>query len=63
MVQQWCDRTQLPMNPQKMSVVPFTQRRDLRGLKEPVLSGHTLRLTTEVRYHVITLDKGWMWKA
>jgi hypothetical protein len=37
-VQQWCDRTQLSMNSQKMVIVPFTQKRDLRGLKEPTLS-------------------------
>jgi hypothetical protein len=34
MVQQWCDRTQLSINTQKMVIVPFTQKRDLRGLKE-----------------------------
>jgi hypothetical protein len=33
MVQQWCDRTQLSINPQKMVIVPFTRNRDLRGLK------------------------------
>jgi hypothetical protein len=33
MVQQTCERTQLSINPQKMVVVPFTRKRDLRGLK------------------------------
>jgi hypothetical protein len=33
MVQQWCDRTQLSINPQKMVIVPFIRKRDLRGLK------------------------------
>jgi hypothetical protein len=32
MVQQWCDRTQLSINPQKMVIVPFTKKRDLRNL-------------------------------
>jgi len=50
MVQLWCDRTQLSINPQKMVSVPFTKKRDLRGLEEPTLSGHTLQLTTEVKY-------------
>jgi hypothetical protein len=63
MVQQWCDRTQMSINPQKMVRVPFTQKRDLRGLKEPNLSGHTLQLTTEVRYLGLILDKGLMGKA
>ena len=34
MVHQWCDRTQLSISPQKMVIVPFTRKRDLRGLKE-----------------------------
>jgi hypothetical protein len=31
MAQQWCDRTQLSTNPQKMVTVPFTRKRDLRN--------------------------------
>jgi hypothetical protein len=27
MVRQWCDRTQLSINPQKMVIVPFTRKR------------------------------------
>jgi hypothetical protein len=57
-VQQWCDGTQLSINPQKMVIVPFIRKRDLRGLKESTLSGHKLQLTTEVRYLTLTLDKG-----
>jgi hypothetical protein len=34
MVHQWCNTTQLCINPQKMVVVPFTRKRDLRGVKE-----------------------------
>jgi hypothetical protein len=44
-------------------IVPFTQKRDLRGLKEPTLSGHTLQLTAEVKYVGLILDKGLTWKA
>jgi hypothetical protein len=46
-----------------MVIVPFTWKRDLRGLKEPTISGHTLQLTTEVKYLGIILDKGVIWKA
>jgi hypothetical protein len=49
-VQQWCDRTQLSIYPQTMVILPFTWKRDLRGLKEPTLSRHTLQLATEVKY-------------
>jgi len=63
MVQQWCDRTQLSMNPQKMVILPPTQIRYLRRLKEPTLSGYTLQLTTKVKYLGLTLDKGLTWKT
>jgi hypothetical protein len=33
-VQQWRERIQLSINPQKMVIVPFTRKRDLRGSKE-----------------------------
>ena len=32
-VLQWCDRTQLSINPQKMVTVSFRRKRDSRGLK------------------------------
>jgi hypothetical protein len=57
MVQQWCDRTQLSINPQKMIIVPSTRKRDFMYLKEPTVSGHTLQLTTEVKYLGLILDK------
>jgi hypothetical protein len=46
-----------------MMVVPFTMKRDLRGLKEPTLSGHKLQLATKVKYLGLTLDKGLTWKT
>jgi len=46
-----------------MVILPFTRKRDFRGLKEPRLSGHTLQLTTEVIYLGLILDKGLAWKA
>jgi hypothetical protein len=35
----------------------FTRRRDLSGMKEPALSGHTLQLTPKVKYLELILDK------
>jgi hypothetical protein len=46
-----------------MVIVPFTKKRDLRGLKEPTLSGHTLQLTLKVKYLGLILDEGLTWKA
>jgi hypothetical protein len=46
-----------------MMILPFTQKGDLRGLKKPTPSRHSLQLTTEVRYLGLILDKGLTWKA
>jgi hypothetical protein len=43
-LQQWCDQIPLSINPQEMVTVPFTEDRDLKGLKELILSRHTLQL-------------------
>jgi hypothetical protein len=55
-IQQWCYRNQLSINPQKMVMVPFTRKRDLRDLNVPTFSGHTLQLTTWVKYLGFFLD-------
>jgi hypothetical protein len=57
MVQQWCERTQLSINPQKMVTVPFTRKMDSRGLQEPTLSRHKPQLATQVKYS--TSDSVW----
>jgi hypothetical protein len=41
-----------------MVITPFIWKSDLRCLKETILSGHTLQLTTEVLYLGLILDKG-----
>jgi len=41
-----------------MVIVPFTRKRDLRDLNEPAFSGHTLQLTTKVKYLGFILDRG-----
>jgi hypothetical protein len=46
-----------------MVIVPFAWKTDLRGLKEPTFSGHTLQLTTKVKYIGLILDRGLTWKA
>jgi hypothetical protein len=34
-VQQWCERTKLSINPNKTVVIPFTRKRNIKGLKKP----------------------------
>jgi len=41
----------------------LTRKRDLRGLKEPTLSGHSLQPTTKVKYLGPIPDKGLTWKS
>jgi hypothetical protein len=63
LVQQWCDRTGLSINPSKTVVVPFTKKRVLKGLKELTLFGKTIQLSTEVKYLRLTLDIGLTWST
>jgi hypothetical protein len=52
----------LAINPNKTVVIPFTRRRNINGLKEPILFGEKIQLSSEVKYLGITLDKGLTWK-
>jgi hypothetical protein len=61
-VQQWCERTKLSINPNKTVVIPFTRRRNTKGLREEILSGEKIQLSSEVKYLGITLDNGLTWK-
>jgi hypothetical protein len=45
-----------------MVVIPFTRKRNIKGLKEPILFSKTIQLSSEVKYLGITLDKGLTWK-
>jgi hypothetical protein len=47
--QQWCNRTDLPINPNKTAIIPFTRKRDIRGLKKPTLFNNTIQLSNEVK--------------
>jgi hypothetical protein len=60
-VQQWCDRTKLSINP-KEAVIPFTRKRNIKGLKQPILLNKIIQLSNEVKYLGITIDKGLTWK-
>jgi hypothetical protein len=42
--------------------MPFTRKRNIKGLKETILFGKRIQLSSEVKYLGITLDKGPTWK-
>jgi hypothetical protein len=57
-VQQWCERTKLSVNPNKTVVIPFIRKRNMKGLKEPILFGKMIQLSSEVKYFGVTLHMG-----
>jgi hypothetical protein len=61
-VKWWCERTKLCINPNKTVVIPFTRKRNMKGLKEPILFDKRIQLSSEVKYLGVTLDKGLTWK-
>jgi hypothetical protein len=61
-VQKWCEKTSLSISPHKTVIIPFTRKRELKGLKEPSLFNKRIQLSSEVKYLEITLDKGLTWK-
>jgi hypothetical protein len=61
-VQQWYERTKLSINPNKTVVVPFTMKRNIKGLREPNLFNKRIQLSSEIKYLGVTLDKALTWK-
>jgi hypothetical protein len=57
-VKKWCEKTNLSINPTKTVIIPFTRKREIKGLKEPILFNKTIQLSSEVTYLGVTLDKG-----
>jgi hypothetical protein len=47
----------LSIYPNKTVIIPFTRRREMTGLKEPILFNETIQLSSEVKYLGIILDK------
>jgi hypothetical protein len=50
------------INPNKIVIILFTRKRNIRGLREPTTFGKTIQLSTEVKYLGLKLDKGLTWK-
>jgi hypothetical protein len=62
-VQQWCKRTDLSINPDKMVIVPFTRKRTIKNLREPTLFNKTIQFSDDVKYLGLVLEKGMTWKG
>lgn len=57
----WCKEVELSVNPAKTIVVPFTNRRTLDGLKEPILNGIRIGFSKQVKYLGVILDSKLSW--
>nr|AMS38365.1 hypothetical protein [Bactrocera tryoni] len=58
----WCREVELNINPSKTTVVPFTRRRSLPGLRNLTLGGREIEMTNKVKYLGLTLDSTLRWK-
>jgi hypothetical protein len=58
----WCERTNLSIKPNKTQIIPFTTKKHIKGLKEPITFSKTIQLSSEVKYLGIRLDKELTWK-
>jgi hypothetical protein len=45
-----------------MVVIPFTRKRNIKGLKKPILFNKTIQLSSEVKYLGLALHEGLSWK-
>jgi hypothetical protein len=48
-VQKWCKGTNLYINQNKMVIIPFTRKRNIKGLKEPILFSKMIQLSRKVK--------------
>lgn len=61
-VDQWCSENGLSVNPQKTSLVLFTNKRKLNKVTLPKLSGTRLKLADHAKFLGFYLDKKLNWK-
>jgi hypothetical protein len=62
-VQRWCERTDLSINPDKTVIVPFTRKRTIKNLREPTPFNKTIQFSDDIKYLGLVLDKGLTWKG
>ena len=64
-VESWCERVGLTVNPDKTECILFTrkQKRNLVGLSGPTFYGKTLKLAEKVKYLGVMLDRKLNWSA
>lgn len=61
-VERWCTKIGLSVNPSKTELVIFTNKRDDTGFKNPKLFGTALERSSSVKYLGLTLTPNLNWK-
>lgn len=62
-VENWCNEIGLSVNPSKTSLVLFTERRILNGVRSLQFFGSELNVTNQVKYLGVILDSKLNWSA
>ncbi|CAG9813258.1 unnamed protein product [Phaedon cochleariae] len=60
-INKWCQEEELTVNPLKTTIVVFTKKKVLRGLKPPVLNGVEIPIAQEVKYLGVIFDHKLTW--
>jgi hypothetical protein len=60
-VEGWCLKEKLQVNPSKTSLIPFTNKKNLEGLRFPTFFNKLLKIAGEVKYLGLTLDRRLTW--
>ncbi|KAI5753143.1 hypothetical protein M8J77_023972 [Diaphorina citri] len=60
-VEHWCGEVDLNFNPNKTSLILFTNKRNMEGLVAPTLFGKRLSFSNEVKYLGVNLDPKLTW--
>jgi hypothetical protein len=60
-VEGWCLKEKLQVNPSKTALIPFTDKKNLEGLRLPTFFNERLKIAGEVKYLGLTLDRRLKW--
>lgn len=60
-VESWCNRAKLSVNPSKTELMVFTKKRNLTDFQKPKIFGHGLEMKNKVKYLGLTLTPKLNW--